>query len=85
LEVPDTMLNSNVTPRVAKILDSVTDFTPIERLTLAKLLLDSLLENEDTEENDWINLGLAAFEKEWDNPEDAIYDDWRKLYGVSTR
>ena len=25
---------------------------------------------------------LSAFEKDWDNPEDAVYDDWRDLFGV---
>jgi hypothetical protein len=27
-------------------------------------------------------MGLAAFQEEWDNPEDAIYDNWREHYGV---
>jgi len=27
-------------------------------------------------------LALAAMAKLWDNEEDAIYDDWRELYGV---
>jgi len=28
-------------------------------------------------------LGLRAFQQEWDNEEDAVYNDWRKHYGVS--
>jgi hypothetical protein len=28
-------------------------------------------------------LGTDRLEEEWDNPEDAVYDDWKKLYGVS--
>ena len=28
------------------------------------------------------DLGMARLEEEWDNPEDAIYDDWKKLYGL---
>lgn len=26
--------------------------------------------------------GLSRLDEEWDNPEDAIYDDWKKLYGA---
>ena len=30
----------------------------------------------------WAEFAMGRLEQEWDNPEDAIYDDWRKLYGV---
>lgn len=70
-------MNLSVTPRVTKVLSSATRFSPIERLTLAKLLLDSLLSDEGEDEADWMRMSLAAFEKDWDNPEDAIYDNWR--------
>ncbi len=30
-----------------------------------------------------MRLGLQASEKDWDNEEDAIYDEWRKHDGVS--
>jgi excisionase family DNA binding protein len=33
----------------------------------------------------WTQLSAAAFNEDWDNPEDAIYDDWRTLYGVQSR
>ena len=43
---------------------------------------------EATDEADdpraWQALGLSAFERDWDNEEDAIYDDWRKHYGVTS-
>ncbi|NUM43130.1 MAG: hypothetical protein HUU38_00375 [Anaerolineales bacterium] len=77
------MMNLSVTPRVTKILGTAAQFTPVERLTLAKLLLDSLLTDEE-DEQDWMKMSLAAFEKDWDNEEDAIYDNWRELYGLST-
>jgi hypothetical protein len=32
--------------------------------------------------DDWGELGMDRLEQEWNNPEDALYDDWRKLYGV---
>jgi excisionase family DNA binding protein len=28
---------------------------------------------------------LAGFGDLWDNKEDAIYDDWKRLYGVKSR
>lgn len=74
-----------VSERVTEILGQIRLFTPSERLVLAKYLLDSLVDSEETDEVDWRELGLSAFEKDWDNPEDAIYDNWRDLYGVSAR
>lgn len=76
---------SVVTPKVTQALDAVMALTITERLLVARLLLDSVLVKTIDEEIDWQNLGLAAFEKDWDNEEDAIYDTWRDLYGVSTR
>lgn len=35
-----------------------------------------------TEKEGWSELGMARLEEEWDNREDAIYDDWKKLYGA---
>jgi hypothetical protein len=32
--------------------------------------------------DDWRELGMERLEQEWDNERDAIYDDWRRLYGV---
>ena len=34
------------------------------------------------EVEDWRDLSMSRLEQEWDNPEDAIYDDWKWLYGV---
>ncbi len=39
-------------------------------------------EAQDAEHQGWTELGMSRLEAEWDNPEDAIYDDWKKLYGV---
>jgi uncharacterized tellurite resistance protein B-like protein len=54
-----------------------------ERLLLAKMLLDSVVESKIDEDLDWQELSLSSFTADWDNPEDAIYDNWRELYGVS--
>ena len=67
----------------ATIFEQARQLTTVERLMLAKLLLDSVLTNELSDEADWSALSLSIFQKDWDNPEDAIYDDWRKHYGVS--
>jgi hypothetical protein len=75
---------TGISSRVSKVLDVAQQFSSNERLLLAKLLLDSIVAHEIEEEAEWQKLGLAAFEREWDNPDDAIYDNWRELYGLST-
>lgn len=77
------MCESTISPRVARVFNIAKGFTESERLVLAKLLLDSLVVNEATDEIDWNKMSLAAFGNEWDNPDDAVYDNWRELYGVS--
>jgi hypothetical protein len=74
-----------LSPRVSEVLHIATQWSARERLLLAKLLLDSLISDEAQDESDWQNLGLTAFEEEWDNPDDAVYDNWRELYGVPAR
>jgi hypothetical protein len=54
-------------------------------LTLAdgtEVEVDIILpEAEATDEKEaWQELGMSRLEVEWDNPEDAIYDNWRELY-----
>jgi hypothetical protein len=74
-----------VPPRVAEIFNKVERLTSTERLTLAKLLLESVLTGEPGEEADWTAMSLSTFQRDWDNAEDAIYDNWRELYGVPAR
>jgi hypothetical protein len=33
-------------------------------------------------DDEWRGLGMDRLEQEWDNDRDAVYDDWRRLYGV---
>jgi hypothetical protein len=35
-----------------------------------------------TDEEAWRTMSMNRLEQEWDNPEDAVYDNWRSLYGV---
>jgi hypothetical protein len=41
--------------------------------------------SEEEEKAAWVELGMQRLAEEWDNPQDAIYDDWRTLYGVPSR
>jgi hypothetical protein len=46
-------------------------------------LVEVTVEPEVVSENeDWRQLGIDRLEEEWNNDRDAIYDDWRRLYGV---
>jgi hypothetical protein len=80
-----TVSTVNLPPHITEVLTIATQFSASERLLMAKLLLDGLISDEAQDEADWQNLGLTAFQQEWDNPDDAIYDNWRKLYGVPAR
>ncbi|MFQ5812365.1 MAG: hypothetical protein ACE5I2_04125 [Anaerolineae bacterium] len=50
-------------------------------------ILFSLTElfDEHAERQGWSFLSEAALQRIWDNEEDAIYDNWRELYGIPTR
>lgn len=39
----------------------------------------------DAADQAWRKLGMDRLESEWDNPDDAIYDDWRAIYGTSSQ
>jgi excisionase family DNA binding protein len=39
----------------------------------------------EEERQAWLVLAESSFNKDWDNPSDAIYDDWKELYGVRDR
>jgi predicted DNA-binding antitoxin AbrB/MazE fold protein len=39
-------------------------------------------EAQEAEHQEWAELGMQRLEEEWENPEDAVYNDWKKLYGV---
>jgi len=47
--------------------------------------LESLAKPLHSKVATWTQLSAAAFNEDWDNTEDAIYDDWRTLYGVQSR
>ena len=80
-----TAANFATTPRIAEVLSVADRLTSAERLFVARWLLDSVLTKEIDDEVDWQELSLSALEKDWDNEEDAIYDNWRTHYGVPAR
>ncbi len=77
------MLPSTISPKLAAVIEESKRLTQTERLVLARTLLDSILSDEAMEEIDWNELGLASFQRDWDNDDDAIYDHWREHYGVT--
>jgi phage-related minor tail protein len=80
-----TSANFVITPRIAEVLTVANRLTSAERLFVARWLLDSVLTKEVNDEEDRQQLSLSTLEKEWDNEEDAIYDNWRAHYGVPAR
>jgi hypothetical protein len=80
-----TSANFVITPRIAEVLTVANRLTSAERLFVARWLLDSVLTREVNDEEDRQQLSLSTLEKEWDNEEDVIYDNWRAHYGVPAR
>ena len=79
------MTMQTASPQAAKMFKEVRQLTTVERLALAKLLLESILAGEPGDEANWLAMSLDTFQRDWDNIEDAIYDNWRELYDVPAR
>lgn len=47
-----------------------------------EIAVETLTSSEPAEKEAWSAQGMSRLEEEWDNPRDAVYDNWRKLYGV---
>ena len=56
---------------------------------LLEQALDLYFRSAETDELEerrfWQNASIPSFDRIWDNEEDAIYDNWRELYGVPER
>ncbi len=48
-------------------------------------LQDLSVAREDVGLGAWARLTESSFAKDWDNEDDAIYDNWREIYGVPER
>ncbi len=79
-------MNPNQTRTLDEILAELPKLSHEDR----RRILDRILEIDDEAKSaetarrtaDEAFQMLDAMEQEWDNPEDAIYDDWKNLYGV---
>jgi hypothetical protein len=76
-----------VSQRARRLYEQQVRNLPIgERLQLVKLVIDELSNAAvwwNDEDEEWAMLGLQNFQQDWDNPDDAIYDNWREAYRVS--
>lgn len=75
------LYTDNLPNRVNKTWEIVRQLNKQERLMLAKALLDSIVSPTVDKKSDWQNLSLAAFTADWNNPDDAIYDNWKEYAG----
>ena len=50
---------------------------------VAKVAIQSIVEGKDL--HSWQQVGVAALNELWDNPEDAVYDAWQQLYRPGAR
>ncbi|MBC8449859.1 MAG: hypothetical protein H8D78_19165 [Chloroflexi bacterium] len=85
-----TMIEKRVTlsPESAARLSAVARAQRVSEEEVIRRLISIFLacagiQAEEVSRREWQALGMAAFERAWDNEEDAIYDNWRELYGVS--
>ncbi|MGB4872682.1 MAG: hypothetical protein WBP47_21715 [Candidatus Promineifilaceae bacterium] len=79
-----TMVNET-SKSLSRVWQAASRLTSQERILLAKYLLDSVVSADLNDETDWQVLSLTAFESDWDNPDDAVYDNWRDLFDVPAR
>jgi hypothetical protein len=55
---------------------------PLVEGTEVEVEIHTVDEGSSAEAEGWQDLGMNRLEAEWDNAQDAVYDDWRRLYGV---
>jgi len=41
--------------------------------------------DDEEQEREWGHVPVASFADDWDNPQDAVYDNWRERYRVPER
>lgn len=77
----------DVSQRAKRLYEQQVRNLPMgERLQLVKLVIEELGNTVmwwGEDEEDWAVLSLESFQSDWDNPDDAVYDNWRKAYGVA--
>ncbi len=72
-----------LTERLASRAQQLDDVQAEKVLTFIEFLLaQKTLEKERRE---WQTASEEAFARVWNNEHDAIYDNWKELYGVSNQ
>jgi hypothetical protein len=69
--------------RLAKI-KALSEDQIIEKALDILFSLTDLLDQQ-VEREGWSLLSEGALQRVWNNEEDACYDQWRELYGISAR
>lgn len=46
---------------------------------------EQVIQEAQAQERDWAAGAVTAFAQDWDNTEDAVYDNWREHYHVPER
>lgn len=80
----------SLTPERAERLSNLARVSAISEDDIMAKALDILfslteLLNERLEERGWSFMSEASLQRVWDNEDDAAYDNWREMYGISTR
>jgi hypothetical protein len=77
-----------MTANVMRMYEETRSLPRQDRLLLARMLLDSLLQRKDAaraSDKDWQAMSLSHFQEGLDNTDDAVYDNWREHYHVPVR
>ena len=54
----------------------------LEQAGVRSLACFGSVARDEAGEDSNIDILMAAFERGWDNEQDAVYDNWRESYGV---
>ncbi len=77
-----------MTANIIRMFEQSRTLPNQDRLLLARMLLDSLLQKKDAAragDKDWQAMSLSHFQEGLDNDDDAAYDNWREHYHVPVR
>jgi predicted transcriptional regulator len=80
------LLSTECADRLSRLARSqeINENQIIEKALNILFSLTELFE-ERAEREGWSLLSEASLQRIWDNEEDAVYDNWKELYGISTR
>jgi hypothetical protein len=81
--------NIRISPDLATELSRMAEAKALSEDQIVEKALDILFSLADlldaqAERQGWTYLSEASLKHVWDNPEDAVYDNWRSMYGLPT-